>query len=94
MLESVAPHGFAYRDGLMSPAQATGLVGYSAGALIARYFVEDSPDYGVTKVIQVCAPNGGSGWGKLTAGVRQSQEPRDGDTRGRSPGDRARHASS
>ena len=29
MLESVAPHGFAYRDGLMSPAQETGLVGYS-----------------------------------------------------------------
>ncbi|HEX4588593.1 MAG TPA: hypothetical protein VH120_01610 [Gemmataceae bacterium] len=51
------------------------LVGYSAGALIARYFVEDSPDCGVTKVIQVCAPNGGSSWGKLTAGVRQSQEP-------------------
>jgi pimeloyl-ACP methyl ester carboxylesterase len=51
------------------------LVGYSAGALIARYVVEDEPACGVTKVIQVCAPNGGSGWGKLTAGVRQSQEP-------------------
>jgi pimeloyl-ACP methyl ester carboxylesterase len=51
------------------------LVGYSAGALIARYFVEDHPDSAVTKVIQVCAPNGGSGWGKLTAGVRSSQEP-------------------
>jgi pimeloyl-ACP methyl ester carboxylesterase len=51
------------------------LVGYSAGALVARYAVEDCPDCGVTKVIQVCAPNGGSGWGKLTAGVRQSQEP-------------------
>ena len=51
------------------------LVGYSAGALVARYFVEDQPACGVTKVIQVCAPNGGSNWGKLTAGVRQSQEP-------------------
>jgi pimeloyl-ACP methyl ester carboxylesterase len=51
------------------------LVGYSAGALIARFVVEDQPACGVTKVIQVCAPNGGSSWGKLTAGVRQSQEP-------------------
>jgi pimeloyl-ACP methyl ester carboxylesterase len=51
------------------------LVGYSAGGLIARYAVEDEPACGVTKVIQVCAPNGGSNWGKFTAGVRQSQEP-------------------
>jgi pimeloyl-ACP methyl ester carboxylesterase len=51
------------------------LVGYSAGALVARYAVEDCPECGVTKVIQVCAPNGGSSWGKFTAGVRQSQEP-------------------
>jgi pimeloyl-ACP methyl ester carboxylesterase len=51
------------------------LVGYSAGALIARYLVEDDPNCGVTKVIQICAPNGGSDWGKLTAAVRQSQEP-------------------
>jgi hypothetical protein len=36
------------------------LVGHSAGGLIARHFVEDRPDAGVTKVIQVCAPNGGS----------------------------------
>ena len=50
------------------------LVGYSAGALIARFVVEDEPACGVTKVIQVCPPNGGSNWGKLTAGVRQSQE--------------------
>ena len=36
------------------------LVGHSAGGLIARHFVEDHPDSGVTKVIQVCSPNGGS----------------------------------
>jgi pimeloyl-ACP methyl ester carboxylesterase len=36
------------------------LVGHSAGGLVAREFVEDHPDAGVTKVIQVCAPNGGS----------------------------------
>lgn len=36
------------------------LVGHSAGGLIARHFVEDHPDAGVTKVVQVCAPNGGS----------------------------------
>lgn len=50
------------------------LVGHSAGALIARYFVEDWPSEGVTKVVQVCPPNGGSSWGKRTAGVRQRQE--------------------
>lgn len=50
------------------------LVGHSAGGLIARHFVEDNPKAGVTKVIQVCTPNGGSSWGKMTIGVRESQE--------------------
>jgi len=36
------------------------LIGHSAGGLIARQFVEDNPDAGVTRVVQVCAPNGGS----------------------------------
>jgi pimeloyl-ACP methyl ester carboxylesterase len=48
------------------------LLGYSAGALIARHFVEDHPDAGVTKVIQVCAPNAGSNWAILQA-VRSNQ---------------------
>lgn len=43
------------------------LVGHSAGGLIARQFVEDHPDAGVTKVIQICAPNGGSPLASLTA---------------------------
>jgi pimeloyl-ACP methyl ester carboxylesterase len=51
------------------------LVGFSAGGLIARQFVEDHPDAGVTKVVQVCAPNGGSNWAELTPGVRPSQQP-------------------
>ncbi len=51
------------------------LVGHSAGGLIARHFVEDRPDAGVTKVIQVCSPNAGSTWGKLTLGVCECQEP-------------------
>src|SRR5439155_1564859 len=38
------------------------LLGHSAGGLIARHLVEDVPDVGVTKVIQVCAPNAGSSW--------------------------------
>src|SRR5579859_6205133 len=41
------------------------LIGYSAGGVIAREFVEDNPDIGVTKVIQVCAPNEGSGWARF-----------------------------
>lgn len=51
------------------------LVGHSAGGLIARYYVENQPlGGGVTKVIQICSPNVGSSWAKLTSGVRQSQE--------------------
>jgi len=50
------------------------LVGHSAGGIVARQFVEDKPGAGVTKVIQVCTPNGGSSWGKATIGVRQKQE--------------------
>jgi len=48
------------------------LLGHSAGGLIARVFVEDHPDAGVTKVIQVCTPNGGSGWAMIQA-VRANQ---------------------
>jgi hypothetical protein len=36
------------------------LVGHSAGGLIARHFVEDCPNAGVTRVFQLCSPNGGS----------------------------------
>lgn len=36
------------------------LLGHSAGGLVAREFAEDFPRVGVTKVVQVCAPNGGS----------------------------------
>ena len=50
------------------------LVGHHAGGLIARHFVEDHPDLGVTKVIQVCAPNTGSGWAVLKA-ARSVQVP-------------------
>jgi pimeloyl-ACP methyl ester carboxylesterase len=50
------------------------LVGYSAGGVIARQFVEDNPDSPVTKVVQVCAPNGGSGWASLPALCKQQAE--------------------
>ena len=50
------------------------LVGHSAGGVIARQFVEDHPESGVTKVIQVCSPNGGSSWGKAECGVCDRQE--------------------
>ncbi len=49
------------------------LIGHSAGGLIAREFVEDTPDSGVTRVIQVCSPNGGSSFAKL-ATVRKNQQ--------------------
>lgn len=45
------------------------LIGHSAGGVVARHFVEDHPDAGVTKVIQVCAPNAGSPWAALKAAV-------------------------
>lgn len=51
------------------------LVGFSAGGLIVRQFVEDHPAAGVAKVVQVCAPNGGSELGKLDRAVRAGQEP-------------------
>lgn len=43
------------------------LLGHSAGGVVARQFVEDHPNAGVTRVIQVGAPNGGSDWGKGSA---------------------------
>jgi hypothetical protein len=50
------------------------LVGHSAGGLVARRLVEDYPDLGVTKVIQVCTPNAGSAWAKIQA-VPRVQKP-------------------
>lgn len=41
------------------------LIGYSAGGLIARRYVENRPRCGVNKVVQVCAPNEGTDWAKL-----------------------------
>jgi pimeloyl-ACP methyl ester carboxylesterase len=59
------------------------LVGHSAGGLVARHFVEAYPDAGVTKVIQVAAPNAGSdaaaffkgGYPKSQAAFVQSLAP-------------------
>ncbi|MBY0233210.1 MAG: alpha/beta hydrolase, partial [Gemmataceae bacterium] len=48
------------------------LVGHSAGGLIARHLAEDEPDCGVTRVVQVCAPNLGSGWA-VSKAVRDVQ---------------------
>jgi pimeloyl-ACP methyl ester carboxylesterase len=50
------------------------LVGHSAGGLIARHLIEDHPDLGVTRVIQVCAPNAGSGLAALKT-ARAAQIP-------------------
>jgi pimeloyl-ACP methyl ester carboxylesterase len=51
------------------------LIGHSAGGLITREFVEDYPDCGVTKVIQVCAPNAGTSVANLESAVRINQRP-------------------
>ncbi len=51
------------------------LIGHSAGGLIARQFVEDYPDAGVTKVIEVCAPNAGTNYAQLGPGVQKTQKP-------------------
>jgi pimeloyl-ACP methyl ester carboxylesterase len=72
MPQQLLPHierlrGGGYRD--------VALVGFSAGALVARQFVEDHPEAGVGKVIQVCPPNAGSDWGGLARAVREGQEP-------------------
>jgi pimeloyl-ACP methyl ester carboxylesterase len=41
------------------------LVGHSAGGLVAREFIEDHPEAGVTKVVQVCSPNGGCAYAQI-----------------------------
>jgi pimeloyl-ACP methyl ester carboxylesterase len=50
------------------------LVGHSAGGLIARHLAEDNPGLGITRVIQVCAPNAGSAWAGLKT-ARAAQGP-------------------
>jgi len=50
------------------------LLGHSTGGVVARLFVEDHPRSGVTKVLQVCAPNDGSSWAKLNFSVAKDQE--------------------
>src|SRR5439155_22356850 len=49
------------------------LIGHSAGGLIARQLVEDNPNLGVTKVIQVCSPNGGTPSAKTI--LHKNQKP-------------------
>jgi pimeloyl-ACP methyl ester carboxylesterase len=41
------------------------VVGHSAGGLVARHFVEDDSEAGVTKVIEICTPNTGAGLASL-----------------------------
>ena len=51
------------------------LIGFSAGGLVARQFVEDNPRAGVKRVIQVCAPNVGSPLARIHVGVGAAQKP-------------------
>lgn len=49
------------------------LIGHSCGGLIARQFIEAYPDTGVTKVIQVAAPNLGSDLAVMKTGYHRVQ---------------------
>jgi len=51
------------------------LVGHSAGGVLARMFVEDNPQAGVTRVLQVDAPNLGSSWIKIDIVAKKDQDP-------------------
>ena len=51
------------------------LVGHSAGGVVARLFVENHPDAGVTKVITVAAPHAGSEIANLKVGYPKAQAP-------------------
>jgi pimeloyl-ACP methyl ester carboxylesterase len=52
------------------------LIGHSAGGIVARQFVECYPDAGVTRVIQVAAPNAGSDFAAFfKTGYPKSQAP-------------------
>jgi pimeloyl-ACP methyl ester carboxylesterase len=52
------------------------VIGHSAGGLIARHFVEQYPDAGVTKVICVASPHQGSFWANLPQiGLPSTQIP-------------------
>lgn len=51
------------------------LIGHSAGGIIARQFVEQYPDWGVTKVIAVGSPFAGSEVAKVNVGYPKVQAP-------------------
>lgn len=51
------------------------LIGHSAGGLVARQFVERFPNAGVTKVIEVCAPNTGTELATINVGLPKPQVP-------------------
>jgi pimeloyl-ACP methyl ester carboxylesterase len=50
------------------------LIGFSAGGIVARQFIEDYPSAGVARVIQVCAPNVGSPLANMHVGVAPVQK--------------------
>lgn len=50
------------------------LVGFSAGGLVARQFVEDYPLTGVTRVVQVCTPNLGTKWARSSIVAHTAQD--------------------
>jgi hypothetical protein len=51
------------------------LIGHSAGGVIARLFVENHPDAGVTKLITVASPHAGSDLANLKVGYPRVQAP-------------------
>ncbi len=51
------------------------LIGHSAGGLIVRQFVERFPKSGVTKVLEICAPNTGTELATIGIGLPKPQVP-------------------
>jgi len=51
------------------------LVGMSAGGIIVREFAENNPAVGVTKVVQVSAPNTGAGFGDISVNLHNPHDP-------------------
>lgn len=73
-IDAIAPVASEALGGLSDRYDEVVLVGHSAGGIMARLIVEDHPDAGVDRVVQVCSPNAGAGLGRLGRANLKPQE--------------------